>query len=169
MTLPQNIFNVIFPVGYIYQTTGESPQSIFDSLGISSKWEKLEGRFLLGSSSSHELSSTGGEETHTLNINEVPSHAHNRGNMEIFGGLTYFGSSYSNGSFIQSKDGAFNYYSLNNVGNDSWSQESRDSSRWVLDFYASRSWTGETNYVGGGGSHNNMPPYYVVNIWRRTS
>ena len=26
-----------------------------------------------------------------------------------------------------------------------------------------------TSYYGGGQAHNNMPPYYTVNIWRRTA
>ena len=26
-----------------------------------------------------------------------------------------------------------------------------------------------TNPTGGGGSHNNMPPYLAVNMWRRTA
>ena len=25
-----------------------------------------------------------------------------------------------------------------------------------------------TNTTGGGGAHNNMPPYVAVNIWKRT-
>ena len=26
-----------------------------------------------------------------------------------------------------------------------------------------------TEYTGGGASHNNLPPYRAVNIWRRTA
>lgn len=29
--------------------------------------------------------------------------------------------------------------------------------------------TGCTNYTGGGGAHNNMPPYLAVNVWQRTA
>ena len=36
----------------------------------------LRGRFILGVSDSHAVNSTGGEETHTLSINEMPSYNH---------------------------------------------------------------------------------------------
>ena len=36
----------------------------------------LRGRFILGVSDSHTVNSTGGEETHTLSVNEMPSHNH---------------------------------------------------------------------------------------------
>lgn len=40
-------------------------------------WEKIEGKFLLGSSSSYTLGKSGGSATHTLTINEIPAHTHN--------------------------------------------------------------------------------------------
>lgn len=36
----------------------------------------LRGRFILGASDSHTVGSTGGEENHTLTIDEMPSHTH---------------------------------------------------------------------------------------------
>lgn len=39
----------------------------------------LSGRFPLGTSNAHNLHSTGGEETHTLTIDEMPSHDHGIG------------------------------------------------------------------------------------------
>ncbi len=41
------------------------------------KWVKIENRFLLGASNSYKINSTGGEATHKLTINEMPSHGHN--------------------------------------------------------------------------------------------
>ena len=40
------------------------------------KWTKIEGRFLLGASSAYKVNTTGGEASHTLTINEMPSHNH---------------------------------------------------------------------------------------------
>ena len=36
----------------------------------------LRGRFVLGVSDKYTVNSTGGEETHTLSVNEMPSHSH---------------------------------------------------------------------------------------------
>lgn len=61
-----------FPIGYIFISTVEySPAEIFGGT-----WEKIEGKFLLSSSSSHALLSEGGEESHLLTTAELPSHSH---------------------------------------------------------------------------------------------
>lgn len=39
-------------------------------------WEAIQGRFLLGADSSHKAGSTGGEATHILSVDEMPSHNH---------------------------------------------------------------------------------------------
>ncbi|MBP5423743.1 MAG: hypothetical protein J6Y78_15010 [Paludibacteraceae bacterium] len=70
--LEQNYLNYMYPVGSIYISVGStSPAVLFGGT-----WEKIEGKFLLASSSTHELGSTGGEEAHTLTIDEIPSHTH---------------------------------------------------------------------------------------------
>lgn len=67
------IFNRIYPVGSIYISTNDiNPSTLFTGT-----WEKIENRFLLASGSSYQLGSTGGEATHKLTINELPSHTHN--------------------------------------------------------------------------------------------
>ena len=54
-----------------------TPQSVSNYYGFGT-WEAYgSGQMLLGVSSSHAVGSTGGEETHTLTIDEMPSHNHN--------------------------------------------------------------------------------------------
>ena len=51
-----------------------------NTLWVSTTWTQItDGRVTLASSSSHALGSTGGEETHTLVENEIPSHNHGFG------------------------------------------------------------------------------------------
>jgi len=66
------IFNRIYPVGAIFiSVTDVNPGVLFTGV-----WEKIEGQFLLGSSSLYPVMSTGGEATHKLTPDEMPIHAH---------------------------------------------------------------------------------------------
>lgn len=68
----KTLSEVLYPVGAIFQSTSStSPASMYGG-----SWEKIEGRFLLGTSSSYSVSSTGGEAKHTLNMAEMPRHSH---------------------------------------------------------------------------------------------
>lgn len=61
-----------YPVGSIYLSINSTnPNLLFGG-----SWIQLENRFLLGAGSSFTAGSTGGEEFHTLNIDEIPSHSH---------------------------------------------------------------------------------------------
>lgn len=125
-------FNLIYPVGSIYMSTvNVNPATIFGGT-----WEQLKDTFLLGAGDSYTAGDTGGEATHTLTENEMPSHTHavkmNSSNSEASGyGLT--------------QTGAFQDRVL----------ISRSSADMV------------STLTGGGGAHNNMPPYLVVYMWRR--
>jgi hypothetical protein len=61
-----------YPVGSIYMSVNSTdPGTIFGGT-----WERLENRFLLGAGSDYAAGATGGEATHTLTIDEMPSHNH---------------------------------------------------------------------------------------------
>ena len=61
-----------YPVGAVYiSANSTSPASLFGGT-----WESIGGRFLLGADATYAAGSTGGEETHTLTIDEMPAHRH---------------------------------------------------------------------------------------------
>lgn len=65
-----------FPVGFIYLSMIEiNPSEL-----LGGTWEKISGVFLLACSDKYPVKSTGGEETHKLTIDEIPSHKHRMGN-----------------------------------------------------------------------------------------
>ena len=125
-----------YPVGAIYQSTGStSPTSLFGG-----DWERIQGRFLLGTSSSYSVTATGGEEKHTLTASEMPRHLHGpEGGQAFIMDPNRYNTS-SEFAMLTTSQISYKYGSA-------WS----------------------TAYAGGNGSHNNMPPYYAVNIWRRTA
>lgn len=65
-------YDAVYPVGSIYMSLNEtSPQTLF-----SGTWERLDDRFLVGAGTSYDAGDTGGEESHTLTVSEMPSHKH---------------------------------------------------------------------------------------------
>ena len=61
----------------------------------------FKGRTAIGSSTSYALGTTGGEATHTLTVNEMPSHAHGSGAIAYINGTPYgFASLPSTGNHI---------------------------------------------------------------------
>ena len=66
------IMLALYPVGAVYiSANSTSPASLFGGT-----WESISGRFLLAAGSTYSAGSTGGEATHTLTVNEMPSHNH---------------------------------------------------------------------------------------------
>ena len=66
------IMLTLYPVGAVYiSVNSTSPASLFGGT-----WEQLQDRFLLAAGSTYSAGSTGGEATHTLTVDEMPSHSH---------------------------------------------------------------------------------------------
>ena len=144
----------MYPIGSVYMTENAA----FDpNAEWGGTWVKIENRFLLGSGTK-AVGAQGGEENVTLSIYEIPAHSHARGSMDITGNL-------ANGDVrIDDVSGAiYNRGSGHNGSGGSWLTTPQ------MGFKASMNWSGYTSSNGGGQSHNNMPPYQVVNIWKRTA
>lgn len=158
----------MYPVGAIYISANNTNPSTF----IGGTWVQIQDTFLLAAGTTYTAGDTGGEATHTLTVEESPSHTHDRGTMDITGSI-YCYSDYNKGnnSYDSKVTGAFHF--TTGVDEESGtssnlSSGSSDAQRSVQ-FSASRSWTGVTSSVGGGLAHNNMPPYLVVYVWQRTA
>ena len=66
------VLDNVYPVGSIYlNVNSTNPGTLFGGT-----WEQIQGKFLLGTSSSYPAGSSGGEATHTLTISELPKHTH---------------------------------------------------------------------------------------------
>ena len=141
-----NIFDLIYPVGSFYiSAKSTNPAMLFGGT-----WEQIQGRFLLGRSSSYPVGSMGGEATHTLTESEMPSH-----NGHLSAGLA--------GGVPMGK-GNYEGYLNSNVMN---AYPGGNYRGWNV--YAGNEMHPASEAVGGGQAHNNMPPYLSVYIWKRTA
>ena len=127
----------IYPVGAIYTAiTSGSPATVFGGTWVSFG----QGRVLVGHDDAADPDTDfvapsgdgssvllGGAKTHTLSVDEIPSHTHGF-TLENARGTGAEGS----------EDGASSFSTVN------------------------------TDATGGGGAHNNLQPYVVVYMWKRT-
>lgn len=66
------LINLIYPIGSIYLSVNStSPQQLFGG-----EWEQIKDKFLLSAGDTYSSGSEGGEATHTLTVEEMPSHSH---------------------------------------------------------------------------------------------
>lgn len=67
------LLDLIYPIGSVYiNVQNVSPEDFLGGV-----WEQIQGKFLLATQNGrYTAGETGGEETHTLTIDEIPSHNH---------------------------------------------------------------------------------------------
>lgn len=140
----KRLIDCIYPVGSIYMTIDDtSPEILFGGV-----WEQIKDRFILGASDETKPNKTGGSGTHThttashtLTIDEIPSHEHKIGRDDDgAAGSAGYGTIHSKGV-----DGADRLIATSAVGG------------------------GNAHNHGSTGSASNYPPYYTAWIWKRTA
>ena len=145
-----NIFDLIYPVGSIYMSVNStSPEVLFGGT-----WEQIQGKFLLGMSSSYPAGSTGGEATHKLTASELPLHGH------------YLGQQGNTSRMLPTN------CATNDPSQEYYVTEVESSGSTYLK--PTVTWGG---YLIAGTltntpydqPHNNMPPYLAVAMWKRTA
>ena len=141
--------DLIYPVGSIYMSVNATnPKELFGGT-----WEQIQGKFLLGMSSSYPAGSTGGEATHTLTSSEIPYHNHNigqEGNTSKILPTQIAVNDSSQSEYVTTLQGGASGWYKSSVA---W--DGRISTRNQTSPY--------------GQAHNNMPPYLAVYIWKRTA
>jgi hypothetical protein len=150
LSLKRLVGAIMYPPGSIYITMNDTnPKEIWGG-----EWELFsQGRTLIGVNENDTdfatVKKTGGTNTHTLSVAELPKHTH-----------TFTGSATSHSHVV--------YYRANSTtGTGDWgltgaSKNAATSSTSVTP-------KGTNSSVGGAGAHNNIQPSIVVYMWRRLS
>lgn len=132
-----SLWDQIYPVGSIYITANATNPSVL----FGGTWEQLKGKFLVGVDSSdtdfETSGKTGGEKTHILKIEEMPSHNH-----------TLYGSPYGSADWVEGGVQRVKYDVNHKTASNTYPIGP------VLD-------------TGDSQAHNNLPPYMTVYMWKR--
>lgn len=153
-TRVSELANMFYPIGSIYiSVIDNDPQTMFGGV-----WTRLENQFLLGASDIYEAGSMGGESSHTLTTNELPSHDH-KATVASNGAHTH--------KIGTDKDTSYTY------SGECWSVHNSSSGASYLNGYTnsagSHTHSVTISSTGAGKAHNNMPPYLAVYMWKRVA
>ena len=150
----KDYWKTIYPVGAIYiSASSTNPGTLFGGT-----WEQIKDRFLLAAGSSYSAGATGGEATHTLTANEMPSHNHAPANRDIAGSDTNYKRQFTTNLHVNS----------DSTGRIQVGRENSGYYAMIATDSGDIAGTDYTSDTGGGKAHNNMPPYLAVYVWKRT-
>ena len=160
-----DLYNLIYPIGSIYLSVNSvDPSTLFGGT-----WEKIKDKFLLSDGDTYSIGSTGGEATHTLTIDEMPSHNHSAisdSNGDHNHSLVSI-TGYDDHNFI---NGTGEFLIQNSDTTMGWSSAVNTSLKYGSTGNAgSHSHSLTVNSTGGSQPHNNMPPYLTINVWKRVA
>lgn len=137
----ESLISKVYPIGSIYiSVSSVDPSALFGGT-----WEQIQDTFLLAAGTTYAGGTTGGEATHTLTVNEMPTHQHD----------------------IRNRDGnGTNGLCATNATTGT------DGTNWCfkdvqVDGDSDASGTFVAANTGGGQAHNNMPPYLAVYVYKR--
>ena len=145
--LSKDLVDFFYPVKTVYITFDNTfdPNEHFGGT-----WERIRNRFLWAATENGVMGETGGEESHTLTVSEMPSH-----NGHLSAGIV--------GTVPMGK-GNYEGYINKSVTNPYPGGGYRG---WNV--YAGNEMHPASEAVGGGQPHNNMPPFIQVAMWQRTA
>ena len=154
----KKLIDYIYPIGSIYLSVNStSPATLFGG-----SWTQLKDRFLLGAGSTYSSGATGGAATHKLSVAEMPSHAHD---------TPFFNNMTNNGEMKSDFIGVFGKGVTASQALKDTGQTSTMEMWWInqTNTAEGNEWPYFTSAKGSGSAHNNMPPYLVVYMWKRTA
>lgn len=154
--------NKIFPVGAVYITYDNNNPGNF----LGGTWERFgQGRTLVGEGTGNDGSTSmsftpstnrnGGEYKHQISVNEMPTHRHK---------IRHYYHEYGNGGV--------GCIPANSTAQSIAIHTDRDAEMNVAGTFTDRIGNVKESYLlggeGGNQSHNNVQPYFIVYLWRRT-
>lgn len=185
------LLDYIYPINTIYETTDPdfNPNTFWGG-----SWTQIKDKFLLSSGNAYTSGSTGGASTIILTSAQLPSHAHtishthntNTGSITSSGAHTHTTTAKSTSGIISVNGAVLEWGDTRATGTNgticttghadvvvnipSLSIASSGAHTHTVPSVSTKSIsTTSSGSVGSSSSHNNMPPYIVINVWKRIS
>ncbi len=149
------ILNRVYPVGSVYISFVHNSPANF----IGGVWEQLTDAFLYASTSN--IGIRGGEASHKLTVNELPSHQHKIPKLE--------GSTGTAGEHSHKYGSSRDLAAPGSNHGTAFQAEGYDTGASGAHLHTVETKESYTGYTGGTVAHNNMPPYIIVYMWKRTA
>ena len=150
-----------YPVGAVYISyVSTSPASLFGGT-----WTAITGRFPYFNAGT----ATGGSNTHTLTVAQMPSHNHT-GTKNKDGAHDHWFGLDKDAAYSSSSSSS---YSVHSDGNHTTAGYSgtwvKTANPYDSDVPATHTHAFTSSSAGSGAAHNNMPAYQTFHAWRRTA
>ena len=139
----KTLLNLIYPVGSIYMSVSSTSPATF----LGGTWVQIKDTFLLAAGTTYAAGATGGEATHKLVRDEMPSHNH----------------------FLVDTGNTQYVYTSSKSASTSGSWGARLTANYGTMDVSTETYKLTTSGSGSDGAHNNMPPYLAVYVWKRTA
>lgn len=160
----ESFSKALYPVGSIYMSVNATnPSTYFGGTWVAWGTGRVPVGINTSDSNFNSVEKTGGAATVTLSASQIPSHTHAKGTLATAsaGAHTHnlqnqkapWGTSASNRVLVDATSG---YTEVTNKATTSAGAHTHTVS-------------GSTAATGGGGSHNNLQPYIVCYMWKRTA
>ena len=160
----ESFSKAIYPVGSIYMSVNATnPSAYFGGTWVA--WGA--GRVPVGINTSdsnfNTVEKTGGAAAVTLSATQIPSHTHAKGTLAT-------ASAGAHTHNLQNQKAPWGTNASNRVLVDATSGYTAVTNKATTSAGAhSHTVSGSTAATGGGGSHNNLQPYIVCYMWKRTA